>query len=474
MVEGFSRIVFLQASKTEKQAAFFRLGYASFMMVVFFLYRSPLGGFILQHLLAVLIFLLLAMYSLLILRLIHRDQLPDRVFNLSILVDALGAALFLGLAMGSASPERAAPLTAASQIYFLVTLVFSLLRLNPANTLEATAAMFVSSSLAVFFNLLTSERGVGFSITMYFPFMVLIAGLAVWLLSRSFHRLLNDNLVTEDLLRSSRRLRMTMEIVQASIYNLSQFVNNLETISNNLSEGARTQSSSGEHISASAEALKASMAKISEATETSAKSIQRTVEFSDSGNLIVHRVIDEILGIHEVVDQMDASLELIDEMADQTNLLALNAAIEASRAGEEGSGFSVVAEEIRKLAERSAQTAGEIGKLVKQVAQVIFNGGESSKEAGKVFDRINKDLSGYASFVGELYQAVQEQLASNREVGEALENISHITARNSQAAEHVKQVVGELKKEVAKLKALVGGKMVETLLLTSSADSSRR
>ncbi|MCK5007270.1 MAG: hypothetical protein KAR73_07775, partial [Spirochaetales bacterium] len=202
-------------------------------------------------------------------------------------------------------------------------------------------------------------------------------------------------------------------------------------------------------------------------TNRSTNSIKQTVDVSNQGNQTMQRMIAEIADIHEVAEQMDASLDLINEIADQTNLLALNAAIEASRVGDESTGFSVVAGEIRTLAERSAETSGEIGRLVKQMEKVIVIGGESSNEAGEIFDRINKDLSQYSDFVRSLNMAVQEQLAANRAVSDSLDKIHDVTLDNSKASDRVRDVIGELKKEVSKLKALVDGKLVEIPLISS-------
>ena len=117
------------------------------------------------------------------------------------------------------------------------------------------------------------------------------------------------------------------------------------------------------------------MERISSSTERSASTIGGTAQFSESGNTILKKVIEEILGIHEVVDKMVAALARINDIADQTNLLALNAAIEASHSGDEQSGFSVVADEIRQLAEKAATIANEVSKWVRQVETVIERGG---------------------------------------------------------------------------------------------------
>ncbi|MBA7623255.1 hypothetical protein ES703_30649 [subsurface metagenome] len=468
MVVGFTQVALLELEKAEKQAALFRLFYIAGLTIFHFILKNPLQALTLAHFLSFLSTLILLPYSLLILRLIRKGNFPDRLCHLSVLIDVLGASVFFGLYISMQASDLNLLFLSVVIIYFCAIFLFSILRVRPNNTLlAALAAFFLSAAVPVLLYLFT-ENDKNPANNLYIPLIILIAGLGAWFVSKTFNTTLKNNLVTEDMLRLSRRLRMTMDIVQASTYNLSQFVNNLEAISNDLSEGARNQAESIEHIATSAEELQASMAKISDSTDISVKSVKRTVEFSESGNLIVHRVIDEILAIHEVVEQMDSSLELINEIADQTNLLALNANIEASRAGEEGAGFSVVASEIRELAEKSAETAGEISKLVKQVVRVIFGGGESSKEAGKIFDRINRDLGGYSQFTNELLSAVQGQLHANREVYKSLEDIGHVTVTNSRAADYVRQVIGELKIEVAKLKTLVYGKQIESSLLPTT------
>jgi aerotaxis receptor len=121
----------------------------------------------------------------------------------------------------------------------------------------------------------------------------------------------------------------------------------------------------------------------------------------------------------------------------------------------------VVAGEIRSLAESSAETAGEIGRLVKQMEKVIRVGGDSSKAVGRVFDHLGKELGNYSRFVDRLQMAVSEQLAANGEVSASLGKIRQVTGENSQAADRVKLAVAELKKEVVKLKALLQDKRID-------------
>jgi methyl-accepting chemotaxis protein len=299
-----------------------------------------------------------------------------------------------------------------------------------------------------------------------------IVGAFVTLSSHRFSSALRENLVTEDLLRASRRLKMTMDIVSASIFNLHHLINMLVDVSAKVASGARNQAAGIEQVTAAAEQLQSAMETITQSTEKSASTIGTTAHFSESGNTILKRVIDEILGIHDVVDRMVAALARINDIADQTNLLALNAAIEASRAGDEKSGFSIVADEIRTLAEKSAQTASEVSKWVRQIETVIERGGESSREAGKIFDTIAHDVGTYASFIYELSRSVKEQLGANREVTGAIESIGSVVEDNRFTAEAVTRIIGDLKKEMVKLESLVGGKVQEAENLYRSAQGA--
>jgi methyl-accepting chemotaxis protein len=290
--------------------------------------------------------------------------------------------------------------------------------------------------------------------------------------SRRYTSALQENLITEDLLRASRRLKMTMDIVTASIFNLHQLINKLGDVSTTVSEGARNQAAGIEQVSTAAEQLQRAMESISSSTERSAATIGGTAQFSESGNTIMKKVIEEILGIHDVVDKMVAALARINDIADQTNLLALNAAIEASREGDEQSGFSVVAQEIRTLAEKSAETASEVSKWVKHIESVIERGGESSREAGKIFDTIAHDLGTYAGFIHELSRSVKDQLGANREVTGAIESIGSVVEDNKFTADAVTRIIGDLKKEMLKLESLVGDKIQEAEKLYQSAQSA--
>jgi hypothetical protein len=466
MVEGVAQIVFLQVIKVERRISIFRMLFAAVLFVLFNLLRNPLVGLKIDHLIALLGFILLVGYSVIVIVLTGRDSFHERMGHLSNGLDAIGAAIFFAIFLSLPATGMSNFASVLTVIYFFTPVVTSVAKVKPSHTGSATLFSMITSGSVVAILTLITLSGTDLGFPLFVPGVLLVAGAALWFVAISFNRLLREHMVTEDLARSSRRLRLAMEIVQISVMNLGEFVNNLERISSTLYTGAHNQAKSIEQIAASADSLKAAMGRITESTVRSTNELKQTVDVSSQGNQTMRRMITEIANIHEVAEKMDAALDLINEIADQTNLLALNAAIEASRVGDETTGFSVVAGEIRTLAERSAETAGEISRLVKQMEKVIVVGGESSNQAGEIFGRINRDLGNHAEFIRGLNTAVQEQQAANRGVSESLDKIHAVTLENSKAADRVREVIGELKKEVSKLKDLVDGKLVEIPLIS--------
>jgi methyl-accepting chemotaxis protein len=380
---------------------------------------------------------------------------------------ALAFSLVLGPAAGLPTPELAVLETwAVSQI------VLAAMRLRVADAVAASLAAVVAPLLYAAALVIRFPDRLPFGVLLV-PAANLVAGALAVLATAGSRTALAENLVTDDLMRASRRLKMTLDIVSASIYNLHQLINRLADVSRVVSEGAREQEHGIERVNATAGELAEAMEGIARSTGRAADTVGRTAEGSARGNAIVQRVVEEILGIHDTVDRMVSALARLNDIADQTNLLALNAAIEASRAGDEHSGFSVVAAEIRTLAEKSSQTAGEVGTWVRRIETVVTRGGDSSREAGTIFASIARELGDHAGFIQELSQTVQSQLASNREVSGTVRSIDAVVVDNTTAADRVADIVASLKRELEKLESLVGDKVQEVEQLTRGTDAEQ-
>jgi hypothetical protein len=460
MVEGLARILVAQQVKAERVGAVTRLALVTGLVALQAYLLQPLARTGAEGLRLAITVVILDGYAIYLLAALGRGVHPQGLGYISVVLDAAAAGMLLFGFLSLPRPSPAGVLL--SEAYFFAPLASSLRRLDTWNAFLAALAAVIGSILSLLSLALVQGMRPEIGHALYLPAGLALMGLAAWSSVRAHRRLLEENFVTDHFLRSSRRLRMTLEIVQVSVLNLEHLVNEMEKVSGSLAIGAHSQAKSIEHIAVLAERLKGAMAEISTWTSESSGSLRPTLDLSEQGHRTVHGMIDEIGAIDQAVRRLDSSLELINEIADQTNLLALNAAIEASRLGTTATGgFSVVAGEIRSLAEGSAETAGEIGRLVKQMEKVIRVGGDSSKAVGRVFDHLGRELEGYSRFVDRLQLAVREQLAANGEVSDSLGKIRQVTGDNSQVADRVKLAVGELKKEVFKLKALLQDKRID-------------
>ncbi|MCP3057688.1 methyl-accepting chemotaxis protein [Myxococcus sp. K38C18041901] len=226
------------------------------------------------------------------------------------------------------------------------------------------------------------------------------------------------------------RLSGVISEVRGAAGSLSSASTQVAAASQSLSQGTSTQAASVEETTASLEQLNLT---ISQNAENSRQMEQMAVkgarDAEESGR-----------AVKETVDAMNAIAErisIIEEIAYQTNLLALNAAVEAARAGEHGRGFSVVATEVRKLAERSQKSAKEIGALASASVRV-------AERSGQLLAELVPGIRRTAELVQQVTTVSKEQAIGVSQMNRAMVQVDQVTQRNASAAEELSSTAEEM------------------------------
>jgi methyl-accepting chemotaxis protein len=201
-----------------------------------------------------------------------------------------------------------------------------------------------------------------------------------------------------------------------------------------------------------------------------AKHVQETVGEMNTIAGSVESSTQVVRRLGEQSQKISGIVGVIREIADQTNLLALNAAIEAARAGEHGRGFAVVADEVRKLAEKTATSTQEIAAMIGEIQQgtrtavkqmeegsaQVATGVTVAGATGTAMTSIEAGAGKVLTAVDEISSALQEQAVAANQISQGVEKIAQMTEENSAAVNAVSQSAGELQKLAASLKANVG------------------
>lgn len=250
---------------------------------------------------------------------------------------------------------------------------------------------------------------------------------------------------------TAENLKTIMSEIKETTEVISSVAKEISSGNNDLSHRTEEQAASLEETAASMHELTSTVAHNSENARQANELAVGASQTANKGVSVVQDVVSTMDNINESSLRIVDIISVIDDIAFQTNILALNAAVEAARAGEQGKGFAVVATEVRNLAQRAANAAGEIKRLINDSVERVSGGSRQVAEAGKTMQDIVDAISKVTSIISEIASASEQQNAGIAQVGQAISSMDEVTQQNAALVEEVAATAESLESQTSHL-----------------------
>ncbi|WP_163027511.1 methyl-accepting chemotaxis protein, partial [Pseudomonas viridiflava] len=284
--------------------------------------------------------------------------------------------------------------------------------------------------------------------------------------------------------RMQKRLREMIQQISQASNQLVVSVQQISGASEQLSGAIQEQSTSASMMAATIEELTVSIHHVSENADEAHQIASRSGEQSKEGAQVIENTLSSMNGIARTVqhsstqvsglgqhsEHISSIISVIQGIADQTNLLALNAAIEAARAGEQGRGFAVVADEVRLLAQNTGKSTKEIAGMIEKIQAgvretvesmrsgvlEVNNGVEMAGNAGQAIIEIRDSSSKVLHVVDQISFALREQTVASQDVARSVERSAQMAEQNNMSVQELLKTSGGLKNLATSLQQEVG------------------
>ncbi|MFB9948389.1 methyl-accepting chemotaxis protein [Rhizobium puerariae] len=255
---------------------------------------------------------------------------------------------------------------------------------------------------------------------------------------------------------SLEKLQEALRAVGDNARAIDAGANEIRAAADDLSRRTEQQAASVEETAAALEEITTTVKDATRRAEEAGLLVARTREGAEKSGTVVRNAVTAMREIEKSSDEIGNIIGVIDDIAFQTNLLALNAGVEAARAGEAGKGFAVVAQEVRELAQRSAQAAKEIKTLIIASSSQVRTGVQFVGETGTALEEIVGQVQEINRHVAAIVEAAREQSIGLQEINTAVNTMDQGTQQNAAMVEQSTAASHGLAREAAALTKLLG------------------